>query len=322
MMQEQSPKYLKKTYFTLLLTTAVVYFFLAFLWPLFAPFIVAFLILVAVEPGLSKWSKRLGVGRKPLAYIFIVLTIAGITVSVWFGLVPYLKECDFGWCEELLAHPWVSGFVVYLQENGLGTVAEWSTTILQIGSRVLFDFGAYGLFVFLLAGVFSGMKERMEQHREGRLIFCVSRDVVDYLKAYFKTQGKLSVIISVLCIPVLSISGIQGGWALGLLTGVLDFFPVLGVGFVLIPVALWKFLVREYLTGIICIVLFIVCTVVREFLEPKFLGQAMKLPAIGIWISVYAGLQLFGTSGILKGPIGYLLICTIHRRWMTNDEKP
>lgn len=322
MMQEQSQKHIKKPYFTLLLITAVVYFFLAFIWPLFAPLIVAFLILVAIEPGLSKWSKRLGVGRKPLAYIFIVLTIAGITVSVWFGLIPYLKDCDFSWCQELLAHPWVSGIVLYLQENGLGTVAQWSTTILQIGSRVLFNLGAYGLSVFLLAGVFSGLKDRMEQHWEGRLLFSISRDVVIYLKAYFKTQGKLLVIISVLCIPVLSLSGIQGGWALGLLTGVLDFFPVLGVGFVLVPVALWQFLVGEYLAGIICIVLFIVCVVVRELLEPKFLGQAMKLPAIGIWISVYAGLQLFGTGGILKGPIGYLLICTIYRRWTMKEENP
>lgn len=313
-MQEKNKRELKKPYFTLLLISAIVYFFLAVIWRYFAPLIVAFLILVAVEPGLSKWSGKFGIGRKPMAYLSLVLIIVSVALCVWFGLIPYLKCCDFSWCEELLEHPWVVKALTYLQENGMGPIAEWSGTAIQISSKILFNIGAYSLSVFLLAGVFTKLKSRMEQSKEGRLLLGISGDIITYIKAYLKTQGKLFLIICLLCIPTLTFSGIQGGWLLGILAGILDFFPVFGTGIVLVPTALWQFLERDYVPGIICAILFLVCAVVREVLEPKFLGSAIKLPSIGIWISIYAGIQLFGASGIFKGPIAYLLICTIYQR--------
>jgi predicted PurR-regulated permease PerM len=313
-MEEKNKRRQKRPYFTLLLISAIVYFFLAVIWRYFAPLIVAFLVLVGVEPGLSKWSGRLKMGRKPLAYIFLVMIIVSISLCVWFGVIPYLKCCDFSWCYEFLRHPWIIKAVTYMQEHGMVPVAEWSKTAIQITSKVLFNVGAYGLSVFLLAGVFTRLKIKMENQTEGQLLLSISRDVISYVKAYVKTQGKLFLIICVVCIPVLMFSGIQGGWLLGILAGVFDFFPVFGTGIILVPTALWQFLEKDYLAGLLCSILFIVCAVLREILEPKFLGQEIKLPSIGIWISIYAGIQLFGTSGIFKGPIGYLLICTIYRR--------
>jgi predicted PurR-regulated permease PerM len=242
------------------------------------------------------------------------MIIVSISLCVWFGVIPYLKCCDFSWCYEFLRHPWIIKAVTYMQEHGMVPVAEWSKTAIQITSKILFNVGAYGLSVFLLAGVFTRLKIKMENQTEGQLLLSISRDVISYVKAYVKTQGKLFLIICVVCIPVLMFSGIQGGWLLGILAGVFDFFPVFGTGIILVPTALWQFLEKDYLAGLLCGILFIVCAVLREILEPKFLGQEIKLPSIGIWISIYAGIQLFGTSGIFKGPIGYLLICTIYRR--------
>lgn len=319
-MQEQNKRQIKRPYFTLLLISAIVYFFLAVIWRYFAPLIVAFLVLTAVEPGLSKWSSRIGIGRKPMAYVSLVLIIVSVALCVWFGLIPYLQGCDFSWCQEFLKNPWVAKVVTYLQENGIGPVAEWSKTAIQVSSKALFNIGAYGLSIFLLAGVFTKLKNKMEQHSEGRLLLSISADIITYTKAYLKTQGKLFLIMCLLCIPTLSFSGIQAGWLLGILAGVLDFFPVFGTGIVLIPTALWQFLEKDYIPGVVCVILFLVCAVARELLEPKFLGHATKLPSIGIWISIYAGIQLFGASGIFKGPIGYLLICTIYERVCKKED--
>ena len=197
-MQEKNKRHMKRPYFTLLLISAIVYFFLAVIWRYFAPLIVAFLILVGVEPGLSKWSGRLGIGRKPMAYISLVLIIVSVALCVWFGLIPYLQGCDFSWCQELLKNLWVQKVVTYLQEHGMGPVAKWSKTAIQISSKILFNIGAYGLSIFLLAGVFTKVKNKMEQQSEGRLILGISQDIISYAKAYLKTQGKLFLIISIL----------------------------------------------------------------------------------------------------------------------------
>ena len=319
-MRNGAKKQIKKPYLTLLVITAVVYFFLRFIWPLFAPLIVAFLLLLLVEPGLSKWSTRFRIRKKPLAYVVFAMTIAGIVAGIWFGIVPYIKGCDFSWCEELLKVPFVQKIYRYLQENGIGAVASASSSALKIGSKVLFNIGAYGLSIFLLAAIFGKLKKHMEGYDEGILVLGIGGDIISYLKAFLKTQGKLFLIQSGLCMLVLSVTGIANGWLIGLLAGILDFFPILGVGIVLVPTAIWQFVAKDYVAGAVCAVLFVSCVIVREVLEPKFLGQAIKLPAIGIWTSVYAGIQLFGASGILKGPIAYLLISTIYRRIQYKGE--
>lgn len=313
-MEKASKRELKRPYLTLLLVAAIVYFFLAVIWKYFAPLIVAFLVLLAVEPSLDKWSGRLRMGRKPVAYLFIVFILIAISLGIGFCLIPYLKTCDFSWCEEIWKQPMVAKVISYFQEKGLGTVAEWSASAVRISAKILFNIGAYGLSVFLLAGVFRKLKNAMEQQKEGKLLIWIGRDIIAYAKAYLKTQGKLLLIISGICIPALTFIGIRGGWILGLLAGVLDFLPLFGTGIVLIPTALWQFMVQDYIAAVVCIIIFIICAVLREVLEPKFLGNATRLPSIGIWISIYAGLQLFGGSGIFKGPIGYLLICTIYER--------
>lgn len=313
-MQGQDKRENKRPYITLLLITAVVYFFLAVVWRYFAPLIAAFLILLAVEPSLSRWSRKLRIGRKVLAYLSLGCVLAGLAAGIWFGLIPYLKTCDFSWCKKMLQHPFICKIICYFQEHGFQDMAGWSASAVQIGSSIVFNIGSYSLSIFLLAGVFGKLKKKMLQHSEGRLLLGISEDILSYAKAYLKTQGKLFIIMCILCIPTLTFIRIQNGWLLGILAGVLDFLPVFGTGIVLVPTALWQILEKDYITAVICLVLYVVAAVVREILEPKFLGNAIKLPSIGIWISIYAGVQLFGASGIFKGPIGYLLIHTIFFR--------
>lgn len=320
-MQERNQREQKKSYLTLLFISGMVYFFLAVVWRYVAPIVVAFFILTAIEPILSKWSRRFRIGRKPMAYVFLVITIVGATMGIWFGLIPYLKCCDFSWCDQIFKHPWIEKLISLLQQHGMGTLAQWSTDAVAILSKFLFYIGAYGLSIFLLAGIFSDVKQHMQQHPQGKLLLDITEDVMLYAKAYIKTQGKLFVIIALLCVPTLMLAGIQQGWLLGLLAAIFDFFPLFGTGIVLIPTAIWQILGQDYITAAVCVILFAVCAVVREILEPRFLGNAIKLPGIAVWLSVYAGTQLFGWSGVVKGPIGYLLICTIYRRVQKADAK-
>jgi len=38
------------------------------------------------------------------------------------------------------------------------------------------------------------------------------------------------------------------------------------------------------------------------------IGNRMGVPAIAVLVSLYAGIQLFGVWGIVKGPLGFVLI--------------
>ena len=49
--------------------------------------------------------------------------------------------------------------------------------------------------------------------------------------------------------------------------------PFIGTGMVLMPLAFWQILNGYYTKAVICVILYVVCAVTREFLEPKLIGN-------------------------------------------------
>jgi predicted PurR-regulated permease PerM len=96
---------------------------------------------------------------------------------------------------------------------------------------------------------------------------------------------------------------IPGAWAIGLLIAFADALPVFGSGVLLVPWALLTMLQGAWSTAVGLLVLWLLVTLCRSFLEPKFLGkQAGASPLLPLLV-LYAGLRLFGIPGLIMGPI-------------------
>jgi predicted PurR-regulated permease PerM len=143
------------------------------------------------------------------------------------------------------------------------------------------------------------------------------------MATYIKSQGIIILFISILSAITLGLAGIKSGPLWGILTGLLDALPLIGSGIVLIPLAITQLFYGLYGRAIACIVLYCCCALLREFLEPRLIGRRMGIPAISVLIAIYAGVKLFGIWGIIKGPLGFMIIyqsfLSFQRR---NDGKP
>lgn len=94
---------------------------------------------------------------------------------------------------------------------------------------------------------------------------------------------------------------------LALLAASLDILPVLGVGTVLVPWAIFALLTGDVARGVWILVLYAVITVIRQIVEPRLLGKSIGLHPILMLMAFYVGLSLFGVAGILIGPTLALL---------------
>ena len=56
-------------------------------------------------------------------------------------------------------------------------------------------------------------------------------------------------------------------------------------------------------------------------LEPKLIGEKVGIYPIAILLAVYAGLKLFGGWGIIKGPLGLVVICQIYNGWKERNSE-
>lgn len=153
------------------------------------------------------------------------------------------------------------------------------------------------------------LMERLNEEKDFKAVREVGIKIIFYIKTFIRAQLIILCIISTLCAVVLTLSGLKGGIIYGLVTGLMDMLPFIGTGIMLIPLALYQLISGNYLQAFLCFALYAVCALVREFLEPKLIGDRVGVWPVGILFAVFAGLHLFGIWGIIKGPLSLVIIC-------------
>jgi sporulation integral membrane protein YtvI len=89
---------------------------------------------------------------------------------------------------------------------------------------------------------------------------------------------------------------------------IFDILPVAGSGGILIPWLLISFIVGNVAQGIGLLVLYIVLSVVRQYIEPKIVGESLGVHPLITLAGLYFGLKLFGFYGMFIVPLSLMTI--------------
>jgi len=92
---------------------------------------------------------------------------------------------------------------------------------------------------------------------------------------------------------------------------VFSMLPVLGAGAVLVPTALVYLFLGEVGSFWAIIAVFVVVSVVDNYLKPKIVGGDMEMNGGFVLLSVVAGLLSFGAIGMFAGPIIFALLLAL-----------
>lgn len=315
---------------------AGVYFFMKFLSPVLSPFILAFLAVSILSRLTDKVSLKV---KKPVVAGFLLIVILILLfVLMWMlgGLlmkkcgeltkqIPYyegelcglLNNCcrrmedSFGIDGAVVEHyilEQVNIFVENLEVNILPAVMNKSMLYAKSAA------GAVGFLIVWLIAVFLILKDYdhiwayIRKKEDFKGVLEIAGKAVLYVKTYLKAQLTLLLIISSVCGVSLGILRIEGGIIYGIITGFMDMLPFIGTGIMLVPLAFFQLLSNHYVKAAVILCLYGVCAFIREFLEPRLIGSKVGIWPVGILFSVFAGVKLFGIFGIIKGPIGLVVI--------------
>lgn len=337
----------KNKWITLLCTIGAVYFFLAFISPLLTPILLAFLFVTMFGPLLKKLQNKLHIPRHVSAVILMLLVglivvITGWVVISWASanapnwsayLEVWEKELTFmirsicGWIgktfrmdvshvEENVAR--ISGELLGRMQSDV--IPNLMDNMMKYAKK-LASGGAF-LITFLIGTILLAkdydrymnfLLEQREYHVWLEALCGTIRYIVMFIKAQLIIMGTIAGIIAL----TLALTGIRSGLLWGLLAGALDILPFVGTGIVLLPLILIQLAKREYVKALICGLLYGACVLIREFLEPKILGKTMGVWPVAVLTSIYIGIQLFGVAGVIKGPLGFVLIYQIYKSIMS-----
>lgn len=96
-----------------------------------------------------------------------------------------------------------------------------------------------------------------------------------------------------------------------------DIFPILGVGTVLVPWSLVSYLQGDPARSIGLMCIYLVIWLVRSVLEPRFVGKQLGLDPLVTLFCIYAGFRLWGFAGILLAPVVAVSIVLLRQYGIT-----
>lgn len=103
---------------------------------------------------------------------------------------------------------------------------------------------------------------------------------------------------------VFTIFGLKSPFLWGVIMGLMAFLPIVGIGVVFIPAAIYLFLVGRIAAGIFFIVFYVILSGGIEYIfKPRLVGQRVQMHTLLVFLSIIGGLKLFGILGIIYGPL-------------------
>lgn len=328
-----------------------VWFFFRYLFALTAPFLFAFFLITLCYPLLERIQRRIPIRKKFLA-VGIILPLILLMMEILWAIIilggkqleglpdlwtqaseqiqVFFHQCcgrldgKFGWKGRQIEDFVIERMTVFMEDVQVQVIPQILASSYQCFKGL---FAAIGFLAITCIAAILSEKEyanimaTLRRSEELRLVRSVVEGVISYIVTFLKAQGMIMLIISVLCSVTLGVAGVSGGILFGILAGVLDVLPFIGTGVVLVPLAIWQMLSGEYVRMTVCLILYVVCIVTRELLEPKLIGKQMGIAPVFMLFAIYAGVKLFGVGGIVKGPLALIVIAEILRAINTGSAE-
>lgn len=318
-----------------------IYLVFRYILPLVWPFVIAGIVSVFYYPLLRKWLKdrEIWSGRKKQwALALAVVLLYFILLCLLFCLAAYLfrqgqsiflnfpfyqakavclfKNCccqldaflhmDRGMCYEYIKNA-AGNMWSNPDWNVLPRVTGYSVQMAGQLFRFAFEIFITVIATFFIIQDYEQIRGRLLLSEDGRGICRVLWKCRETFRTYMKAQGLIMLLDGVICTAAFFIIRQPYYLVLGPLTAIVDAFPVLGAGLVLIPCIFYLLFAGELGKGAVLFAAYLICLMTRQITEPKMIGNKVGMNPLLTIISMYAGFQLFGVSGFLLGPVGVLI---------------
>ena len=322
-----------------------------YLLPLAAPFVLAFLAVFLVCPGLEKPARRLHIRREILfALVLAVWAVLTGLVCVFMirwsaNWLPGLGEglyvleeqlgqwmqdgcivlenslgIDAGQLEQIIVEK-IGVFADKMQINIWPAAAKQSLNWLKKCGKAAAFWGITFVAAVLLCRDYDRMAAAKEKNQILKIVWEFAEKTVKMIAGYVKAQLVIIVVICVIAAAGLWMIRIKNAFLWGLLAGFLDALPFIGTGIVLLPLALWQLLSgRGWAAAAVCL-LYVLCIAARELLEPRLLGKQLGISPVWMLFSVYAGVKVFGLAGLFLGPLYAMLLREGYRMYADNGGR-
>lgn len=326
---------------------ALFYLFFRFFWIPLLPFLLALLLSSVIRPVVRFLNQKFRMPIRLSTILLLLLLVSGLLFVTYTTLLRLVEEAGAFLSEEVPQDVKTSDFAKMLQEKlgkwfpnakgyfeskGFGAMVKdglHSAATSLVGavpgliSAILssLPLAMFFVVVLMLASyylttdrerIFNGLY-RVLPNRIVEEIHYLRHRTGDCLGQYMKAALVLLMITFGELFLGFTLLGIRYSLTLAALIAVIDFFPILGTGTVMIPWAIFRVLSADVKTAIGLLVLWALITAVRQVIEPRVIGKKMGLHPFHALASMYFGFSLFGFTGLILAPLAVTVLLGVVR---------
>lgn len=318
---------------------------IVFLWP----FVVGWIISMMAHPVIEYLEKKVKLPKKFGSAILIAAVITGIIVVLYFAVRGIALQV-IGFIQDapdirheimrqgMIFQKKIEQFLSILPPSFGKQFDQWSGSIGDLFKKAASSAGDYGvahaggvakgvtsgllgLVVMLFAAyMFSLEREKLIAWYEKCIpgfvkhkINVFMKNSVGVLVSYCLAQLKIMIVIIAILWIGFFIAGIGHSFIYSVLVGIVDIFPILGTGTVIIPWAIFKLITGDIKTAVILLIIYAICLVLKQVLQPKMMGDSMGISALTTIFLIYVGLKFGGLGGMLLALILGMFVINLYR---------
>ncbi len=324
---------------------ALLIFLLPQLLRFFMPFVIGWIIALIANPLVRFLEKKVKIHRKHSSAIILILVILVILGAIILLLSSLVREVSALAADlpviianirehynnaTLEIQQITKTLPVSLQEM----ISRLVTTAGDYASNLVDNFempsmqetgniaqnvaeGFLALIVVILSAYFfaAGRDELMSKVKSKlpESVTAFWHLIYDNFKAafggYFKAQFKIMLVLTVIMFIGFEILQVNYSFLFALGIAFLDLLPVFGTGAILWPWAIIDVVTGNYGRAMGLVVIYIICQVVKQILQPKMVGDSIGLNPLATLLFMYIGYRFYGILGLIIGvPVGMVLV--------------
>ena len=323
-------KVLKKNMIFILLYTTVfilIYKTFHYISPFLVGGIIAFLINPISEKLRYKFNINKGVSTLVLSFIAVIIFVVLAGLLIMAGIDSLLEFVN----NTVNNYDYISDFIsniaiklnLYLEQlenipniNIEFLMQKYSTNIVSIAKQLLESFVKFlgsipyiSIFIItLFISTYFIAKDidkieysfyNMFSEPTKTKVKNIKREIIKSILGYIKAYAILMGITFIVTWLSLRVFDIPYSMTLGIIAGLLDLIPFLGIVVIYLPFIVYYCIVKNYLIAITLIVVFALLSLLRQVLEPKLVSTNIGISPLATLAAIFIGIQVKGIIGIV-----------------------
>lgn len=314
------------------------YITIKYIFVLIWPFVLAYGIALLVHPVVNFLVVKLHFHKNAATILTLFITMLGIGVALFYlisGLMeqtisfiekwPVYEEkllnCMRNTCHIIERMFKMDRGTLYdgVYDGATSAMVNWQRNVMPtiVNNSVKTLMTVFDIFIVVILTIMAVfyLTRDMDKYKKvnpENTFYKEIRYIRDLLsriiKAYIRSQFVIMSVVAFICSVGLFFIGNDYYILVGIILGILDALPLIGIGIVLIPWSILYIFMGSYYKAGILFVIFLLCYFVREYLEPRLMGKHIGITPIASLVSMYIGYGLFGFLGMIAGPLVYVLI--------------